>query len=151
MLELARKEDFEAINSIAKQVHDLHVSWRPDLYCRIEQPIPVALFTECIRNKTLFVAKLSGSVVGIVRFEIRTVGGEGSTTRKVMRIDNIAVEESLRNHGIGKAMVEDIRALAKVNRCDEIILSVYPENDDAVAFYQKCGFTIRNIGMQMKL
>lgn len=151
MLELAREADFEVVNVIARQVHDLHVAWRPDLYCQTDQPIPMDLYSECIRNKTLFVAKLSGSVVGIVRFEIRTVGGEGSTTRKVMRIDNIAVEESLRNHGIGKTMVEDIRALAKVNRCDEIILSVYPENDDAIAFYQKCGFTIRNIGMQIKL
>lgn len=151
MLELARREDFEAVNAIAKQVHDLHVAWRPDLYCHCDCPIPMDYYLDCIAQRTLFVAKLSGTVVGILRFEVRETGGEGNTIRKVMRIDNIAVEESLRNHGIGKAMVEDVRALARVQRCDEIILSVYPENDDAVAFYQKCGFTIRNIGMQMKV
>ena len=151
MLELARKEDFAAVNAIAKQVHDLHVAWRPDLYCHCGCPIPKDFYLDCIAQRTLFVAKLSGTVVGILRFEVRETGGEGNTIRKVMRIDNIAVEESLRGHGIGKAMMEDVRALARVQRCDEIILSVYPENDDAVAFYQKCGFTIRNIGMQMKV
>lgn len=151
MLELAREEDFAAVNAIAKQVHDLHVAWRPDLYCHTDCPIPKEFYTDCIADRTLFVAKLAGTVVGILRFEVRETGGEGNTIRKVMRIDNIAVEESLRGHGIGKAMMEDVRAVARVQRCDEIILSVYPENDDAVAFYQKCGFTIRNIGMQMKV
>ena len=48
-------------------------------------------------------------------------------------------------------MIADIRALAKAFRCKELRLSVYPQNDDAVVFYQKCGFTIRTIDMECKL
>lgn len=151
MLELAREADWDAINEIAVQVHDLHVSWRPDLYRRTDTPYPKDYFLECIQNKNLFVAKLSGMVVGIVRYEIWETGGPGNTSRKVMRLDNIAVHEALRNRGIGKSMIADIRALAKVHGCQEIILSVYPQNDVALAFYQKCGFAIRTIGMDMKL
>ena len=32
MLESARPEDREAVEALARQVHGLHVSWRPDLY-----------------------------------------------------------------------------------------------------------------------
>lgn len=151
MLELAREADFEAVNAIARQVHELHVSWRPDLYCHADCPFPKEFFMECIQEKNLFVAKLSGTVVGILRFVVWETGGPGNVKRKVMRIDNIAVDEKLRGRGIGKAMMEDVHALAKVYGCDEIILSVYPQNDSAVAFYQKCGFTIRSISMQRKV
>ena len=55
------------------------------------------------------------------------------------------------SRGIGKAMMEDIHALAKAFRCTDLQLGVYPQNDGAVAFYQKCGFTIRSIDMQRKV
>lgn len=151
MLELARECDFEAFNAIADQVHDLHVGWRPDLYCHAEPLFPMETFRKLIQEKNIFVAKLADQVVGIVVLCEYEVEGPGQVTRKTMRVDNIAVAEGLRSQGIGKAMMADIRALAKVRRCDEIILSVYPENDGAVAFYQKCGFTIRSINMQVKL
>ena len=151
MLELARECDFEAFNAIASQVHDLHVGWRPDLYCHADPLFPMETFRELIREKNAFVAKLGGQVVGIVVLCEYQVKGPGNVTRKTMRVDNIAVAEGLRNQGIGKNIMGDIRVLAKVRRCDEILLGVYPENDSAVAFYQKCGFTIRSINMQQKL
>lgn len=151
MLELARECDFAAFNAIADQVHDLHVGWRPDLYCHADPLFPMETYRQLIQEKNAFVAKLDGQVVGIVVLYDYEVKGPGNVTRKVMRVDNIAVAESMRNQGIGKTMMGDIRVLAKVRRCHEIVLSVYPENDGAVAFYQKCGFTIRSINMQVKL
>ena len=151
MLELARECDFEAFNAIASQVHDLHVGWRPDLYCHADPLFPMDTFQQLIKEKNAFVAKLQDQVVGIVVLYEYEIKGPGNVTRKVMRVDNIAVAEDLRNHGIGKAIMEDIRVLAKVRRCNEIVLSVNPENDGAIAFYQKCGFTIRSINMQQKL
>ena len=54
------------------------------------------------------------------------------------------------SQGIGKAMISDVRALARAFGCREVILGVHPENDEAVGFYQKCGFAIRTINMDMK-
>ena len=151
MLELAREADFEAFNAIAAQVHDLHVGWRPDLYCHADPLFPMETFRQLIQEKNAFVAKFQDQVVGIVVLCEYEVKGPGNVTRKVMRLDNIAVAEDLRNHGIGRTIMGDVRVLAKVRRCDEIVLNVYPENDGAIAFYQKCGFTIRSINMQQKL
>ena len=46
---------------------------------------------------------------------------------------------------------DSIRALARAFGCRDLQLGVYPQNDAAVAFYQKCGFTIRSIDMQRKV
>lgn len=151
MLELARETDWEAVNAIAVQVHDLHVSWRPDIYCSTDCPFPKDFFLENIQQKTLFVAKLGESVVGFVRFVIWETGGPGNVQRKVMNLDSIGVAQPHRGQGIGKRMMEEVWALAKAFGCTDIQLSVYPQNDEAVAFYQKCGFTIRNINMQKKV
>ena len=50
MLQLATLADREAVNAIAKQIHDLHVAWRPDIFCASEEPYPKEKFLEDIRS-----------------------------------------------------------------------------------------------------
>jgi ribosomal protein S18 acetylase RimI-like enzyme len=151
MLELATAADREAVNAIAKQVHDLHVAWRPDIYQAAEEQFDEELFAESIRNRQIYVAKISGEVAGFVALKRCTYDWPGVVKRHVMMVEEFGVHESCRGHGIGRAMMEDIHALAKVFGCSDLQLRVYPQNDEAVGFYQKCGFTIQNIGMQKKV
>lgn len=150
MLELAREQDWEAINRLSVQIHDLHAAWRPDLYFSCEEPYPKEKFLEDIRSRMVYAAKIDSTVVGYVILSVMHKGGPGAVEYKAMRLDSICVDESARGQGIGKAMVADVRALAMAFGCREVILGVHPENDDAVGFYQKCGFTIRTINMEMK-
>ncbi len=151
MLELARCCDRPDVNRLARQVHELHVGWRPDLFLMPDELFPEELFSELVKNRELYVAKLDGSVVGFVLVRIRTSEGVGKVTRKIMLIDQLCVEEALRGHGIGTQMMEEIRILAKAFGCTDLQLGVYPQNDAAVSFYQKCGFMIRSIDMQRKI
>ena len=151
MLELACEVDRPAVNAMAKQVHAMHVAWRPDLYEMIPELYPQERFCQAVEEKQLYVAKLSGRVVGYTLLLVRDVAHPGTVKRRVMRIDEICVEESCRGQGIGREMMTDIRALAKAFGCRDLQLGVYPQNDAAVAFYQKCGFTIRSIDMQRKV
>jgi ribosomal protein S18 acetylase RimI-like enzyme len=66
-------------------------------------------------------------------------------------LDEICVDEVRRNQGIGTAMMIDVRAIAKAFGCTDMQLGVYPQNNEALAFYQKCGFRIRSVDMHMKL
>ena len=66
-------------------------------------------------------------------------------------IEDVITDSDYRGQGIGRSMLTELRLLAKFFRCQEVILSVYPENDGAIAFYQKCGFFIRSINMDMKV
>ena len=151
MLELATAADREAVNAIAKQIHDMHVSWRPDIYAPVEEHYTQMRFDEAIRNRQLYVAKLAGEVAGFTAVNLCTYDWPGVVKRKVMMVEEFGVHEFCRGHGIGKAMMEDIHALAKAFGCSDLQLRVYPQNDDAVGFYQHCGFQIQNIGMQKKL
>ena len=151
MLELATLADRESVNCIAEQIHAMHVAWRPDIYQMPEEQFSEERFSEAIGKRQLYVAKLSGTVVGFVLLNKCTYDWPGVVRRTVMMLEEFGVHESCRGHGIGKAMMEDVHALAKAFRCTDLQLRVYPQNDDAVSFYQHCGFQIQNIGMQKKV
>ena len=151
MLELACPGDRAAVNAIAKQIHDMHVAWRPDIYAPVEENYTEARFAEAIRNRQIYVAKLSGEIVGFTVLQKCTYDWPGVVKRRVMLVEEFGVHETCRGHGIGRAMMEDIHALARAFGCTDLQLRVYPQNDDAVGFYQRCGFQIQNIGMQKKI
>ena len=148
MLQLATPADREAVERLARQVHDFHVTWRPDLYEMPQELYSEDRFLSVIGSRSLYVAKIEDVVIGYCLIPIRQISGPGMLSRKVMRITEFCVEESLRNQGFGKDMMESVRALARAFRCTDLELGVYPQNDDAVGFWQKCGFTIRAIEMQ---
>ena len=151
MIELARPTDRADINRIARQVHAMHVQWRPDLYTMPEELFPEDRFSELVKNRELYAAKWNGTTVGFVLVRIRVSEGVGKVTRKVMLIDQLCVDEALRNHGIGTQMMTELRVLARAFGCTDLQLGVFPQNDAAVSFYQKCGFMIQNIHMQRKV
>ena len=151
MLELAVEADREAVNAMALQVHALHASWRPDIFEMVEQLYPKKRFQEAGRERQLYVAKLRGVAVGYVLLKIRDYDWSGMVRRKVMFLDEICVEEAFRGQGIGKAIMEDVHALARAFGCTDLQLGVYPQNDGALAFYQKCGFSIQSVEMQRKV
>ena len=151
MLELATLKNRDDVNRLARQVHEMHVQWRPDLYQMPEELFPEELYAELLKNRELYVAKLDGAVIGFALLKMRVSEGVGKVTRKIMLIDQVCVDEALRNHGIGTQMMEEVRILARAFGCTDMQLGVYPQNDAAVSFYQKCGFMIRSIDMQRKV
>ena len=151
MIELATAKDRAEVNRLARQIHQLHVDWRPDIYRMPEELFPEERFAELIGTRQMYVGKLNGIVVGYAILKIREYNWPAVVYRRVMVLDQLCVEETLRGHGLGTAMMEDIRALAKAFGCTDMQLGVYPQNDAAVSFYQKCGFMIQNINMQRKI
>ncbi len=152
MLELATKADLDAVRALKYQIHSLHVSMRPDIYRMDGELISEEAFFDAIENRQLYVAKIGGMVVGYVRLLLRERKGVGVTPCKILGVEEFCVDEACREQGIGREMITDVRALARAFGCQQVMIGgVYPENDGAIAFYQKCGFQIRNINMDMKL
>lgn len=151
MIELANDKDRAAVNRLARQIHQLHINWRPDIYRMPEELFPEERFAELIAKRELYVAKVGGTVVGYAMVTIRDQDLPELMKRKVFHIQQFCVDEEFRNHGIGTQMMEELRVLARAFGCTDLQLNVYPENDAAVSFYQKCGFMIQNINMQRKV
>ena len=151
MLELARLSDRTQVEALAREVHAIHVQWRPDIYEMVPELYTEERFQTAIRERQLYVARLEDTVIGYVLLKIRSYDWPGVVRRKVMVVDEICVDESLRNHGVGMQMMAEVRVLSKAFGCTDLQLGVYPQNDAAVAFYQKCGFQIQTITMQRKV
>ena len=151
MIELATLKDRPDVERLAKQIHAMHVAWRPDIFRMPDEMFDDALYQEMLEGRELYVCKLDGIVVGYAILKIKEYKWAAMVYRKVMVIDQFCVDEAIRGRGVGTAMMEDIRALARAFGCTDLQLGVYPQNDAAVGFYQKCGFTIRSIDMQRKV
>ena len=151
MLQLARPVDREQVEQIARQVHEMHVTWRPDIYEMPEELYTSERFARVIAERQLYVAKEQNVVLGYVLLKMRSYDWPGVVKRKVMLVDELGVREECRNKGIGTAIMDDVKVLAKAFGCTDLQLGVYPQNDAAVSFYQKNGLMIRSIDMQMKL
>jgi ribosomal protein S18 acetylase RimI-like enzyme len=151
MLQLALRTDRAAVNELARQIHALHVSWRPDIYAPVEEPFPEERFGACVAKRELYVAKVGGQVAGYVRLVVKDEDRPGPVHRRLMLLEEICVHELCRGQGIGTQMMQDVNALARAFGCAALRLGVYPQNDAAVGFYQKCGFAIRSISMDKNL
>ena len=151
MLELARKEDRKAVNALALQVHAMHVAWRPDLYETVEEVYTEERFSAALKERSLYVARINDAIAGYVAVKIRDFDWPGVVRRKVMLIDELCVDELCRSQGIGTEMMAEVRVLAKAFGCTDLQLNVNAHNDEAVGFYQKCGFHIQNISMHRKV
>ena len=155
IFELAKEADFDAVNHLARQVCEHHAQWDKSLQV-VDEPYPRDWFRECIREdslyeNTIYVARKAGSVVGFIRFYLWETNSTVSAKRKMLSIDDIGVDSTLRNQGIGREMMTHLRDLAKNWGCDSIRLYVDAENDSAYRYYLKCGFRVRNMGMGLDL
>ena len=155
IFELASETDFEAVNRLAKQVTQHHAQWDPSLQI-VDETYPLDFFRECIQgdsihSNAIYVARQNGEVVGFMRFYLWQTNGTVTRKRTMIQIDDIGVEESLRNRGIGQRMMAAFFDLARSFGCDGVNLYVDAPNESAIAFYQKCGLRIKNHGMSMTL
>ncbi len=78
-----------------------------------------------------FVVILDGNYVGLLTYHI-----EGENC-EVVTLDSLHP-----GHGIGTALIEQVRTLACVEGCRRVWLCTTNDNLHALGFYQKCGFVL---------
>ena len=87
----------------------------------------------------LFVAEYDGRTVGFVSGELR----ESSPTfrpKTWASVDDVFVESNYRNLGVGRALVEGVKAWAKERGADGVSLQVAAANERGRKFYEDLGF-----------
>ena len=151
MLQLATGADRDAVNELARQIHGLHTAGCPEIFCETTELYPQERFDTHVKNRELYVAKVDGQVVGYALLPIRGQNHQGMYPQRRMILEEFCVHQALRGRGIGTDMMRDVKALAKAFRCTEMMLKVYPQNEDAIRFYEANGFLIRAIDMGQKL
>ena len=101
----AERNDYESLLPLFRQVHNLHVSARPDLYIGNPKPVEQEFFERQLNDEKqhIFVATIGKDIVGvIVTKEEETTENSFVRSRKVLAINSLSVAETHRKKGIGK-------------------------------------------------
>lgn len=151
IIEPPQKEELKKVNKLAKQVHELHVNWRPDLFLSVEEVITKEEFEERIQAKEIFVAKMQDEIVGYITFNIKEKNNPAMRYRKQLQIEAICVDEEKRGEGVGTELLEKTKEFGKENGCTDMYLTVNQENQNAIKVYEKFGFKVKSIAYSMQI
>ena len=142
--------DVKEINKIARQVHELHVAWRPDIFVSVENPVQEERLRELIENKEIYIIK-EENIIGYAIINIKEKNSYGTHYRKYLCIEVIAIDESYRGKGYGTKLMEFLKDLGRKENCTDLYLNVNEENKQAMKLYEKLGMKVKNISYSGKL
>lgn len=99
-------------------------------------------------NCLVLVAEDGDKIIGLLTMWVRSTLFHGAESAL---IDELIVDKSYRGRGIGKELVKGAFAEAKLRGCIEIEVSTEKNNQKAIEFYKKCGFTEEHILLEKEL
>ena len=152
-IRLANNSDIPGMIELLKQVGQVHHEIRPDLFRAGAQKYDEAALEELLQDpdRPIFIADMDGKVAGYCFCILQvTEGNPVLCDRKVLYIDDLCVDETIRGHGIATKLYEHTLAFAREQGCDAVTLNVWYGND-ALKFYEKCGMKPQKIGMEFIL
>ena len=146
--------DIPGLNALLLQVGQVHHEIRPDIFrnhaLKYTNSELEALLSD--ENRPVFVADEGGFIAGYCFCVLRCYDGTGvSTCRRELYIDDLCVDASFRGQGVARLLYDAACAHGRSLGCSFVTLNVWCGNEQAMAFYEKCGLRPRNITMEMPL
>ena len=153
MVRFAVPEDAEAINVLRKEVNDLHVAGRPNHF--------KAGFGPELRDHVYMylagglgyavVDEEDGQITGMVMVDyIDRPESPYRYAERFAHIAEICVDEKHRRRGVGRRLLDFVKADAKEKGFSRIELDVWAFND-ALAFYENEGYTVFRRYLELNL
>ena len=153
-IRFACENDIPGMIELLKQVGQVHHEIRPDLFRAGAQKYDEAALKKLLADekRPILIADLDGVVAGYAFCILQiTENDPVLCDRKVLYIDDLCVEETLRGHGIAGALYQKVLDYARQLHCDAVTLNVWSGNDGAMRFYEKSGFKPQKVGMEVIL
>lgn len=146
-------KDYEAISDMTKQLHDIHVKNRPDIYRKAEKVFGEVDFTDMVKTekRLVYVAEVDDKVVGYISGGIKDPSKNPILMgHKTMYIDELYVESSCRKKSIGKLLLERLENEGLKYGVERIDLTVWSFNKQALDFYKSCGMEEQRIILEKR-
>ena len=139
----AREEDLSAVNELRRQVNDLHVTGKPDVFkpgfCSELRDYLFSIRND--PNQEIVVAEADGKVCGFaVLHHINRPENPFMFERDFLDIDEFGVDAAFRRRGIASAMIRFIRKYTREKGFKRLELNMWEFNRGALAFYEAAGF-----------
>ncbi|MBO5337847.1 MAG: GNAT family N-acetyltransferase [Lachnospiraceae bacterium] len=143
MVRFAEEKDLDRVNELRKQVNDIHVEGRPDIFKagfgeEIRDFAKVILNGE---NSDIIVVERDGIICGMacVDYVNRPETAYGNP-RSFYHVQEIAVDEAFRRQGVARELFEFMKKDAQQRKLPQIELDVWEFNESAREFYEAVGF-----------
>lgn len=139
MIRKIRKKDYEQVDGLLLQLHDVDVKGRPELFVQKDHFMPRSSFEHLIDNGNIcaLLAEQRGEVLGCCF--VSTLDRSGMVEMKTAYIDLIVVDEKHRRQGIGKALFQAVEKHAQKLGAKRIDLMVWSHNPIAIQAYEAYG------------
>ncbi|MEF9951098.1 MAG: GNAT family N-acetyltransferase [Clostridium sp.] len=148
--------DYNDVLSLAREVHQLHVNNRPDIYISEEIPLPLNKYKEMLDNKEtlLFVIEDVTTKQVVAYSLIQLVETKNLfllKPSKFVLIETLCVKSTSQKSGLGRMLFNYIINYAKSINISSIQLTVSGFNSNAIKFYESCGMNTRNRKMELTI
>ena len=150
----AEKKDLERVNALRRQVNDLHVAGRPDIFKPgFPKELRDYVFTVFDDpRQAIVVTERDGVIRGFaVLHHITKPESPYSYEKDYLDIDEFGVDEACRRQGVAAEMMDFIREYAREKGFAKIELNMWEFNRSALAFYEAVGFTTYRRYMEIYL
>lgn len=134
-----RTSDYEAVDRLLLQLHDVDVKGRPELFLKKEHFMPRDAFESLVESEdiTAIGAEKRGHLVGCCF--VSMLDRSGMVKMKTAYIDLLVVDQAYRRTGVGKALFQSVQARARKRGAKRIDLMVWSHNETAVTAYESYG------------
>ncbi len=154
MVRYAKREDLPRVNELRRQVNDLHVEGRPDVFKpgfnQMMQDFLYTIFES--DNMDVIVAERENVICGFACVQyVRKPESPYSFARHFYDVDEFCVDGAFRRQGIATELIDFIKQEAKVKGFDRVELNMWEFNDGARAFYESVGFKTYRRYMEMEI
>lgn len=153
MVRFAVPQDAEAINVLRKEVNDLHVAGRPNHFkAGFGKELQDHVYMYLVGGfGYAAVDEEEGQIIGMVMVDyIDRPESPYRYAERFAHIAEICVDEKHRRQGVGKRLLDFVKADAKAKGFSRIELDVWAFND-ALAFYEAKGYTVFRRFLELRL
>lgn len=132
-------KDYPEIDRLMKELHELHVKGRPDLYTELEHPYSREEFEKIVSDPEI-IAILAEEKSVVIDLCIGTLRKKsGMVEMKTMYIEDLIVDRNFRGKGIASQLYEEMEERGRNTGAKRLDLMVWEFNNDAKRFYEKQG------------
>ena len=134
--------DFSKVEPVLVEVEHHHVRLEPDVF----QPITrydKALYLDYLQNpdSCIWIAEEDERVMGVIIAKVHQRAQIPMyKANQFVVVEEICVSESFRGRGIGKQLMKTVEDWAGEQGVEQVQLSVWTKNIDAVNFYDALGY-----------
>ena len=106
-------------------------------------------FIDRIKNNLIFVAEINGKIVGYLAGSI--LEEISYSVETFAELDNMYIDTNYRGYGIGSKLINEFKNYCKNIGIENIKVTAYSENKQAINFYMKNGFQDYNTTLIFKI